>query len=73
MQKGLLLQLALLARPGARLAKVSKKSLAACKTLAIDKKVVNRRDSLEYDSAGTMQVGLLSISFERCGRTLDKA
>ena len=36
-----------------------KKSLAACKTLAIDKKVVNRRDSLEYDSAGTMQVGLL--------------
>ena len=37
----------------------TKKSLATSKTLAIDKKVVNRRDSLEYDSAGTMQVGLL--------------
>ena len=47
--------------------------LAACEVLALDKKVVNRRDRLEHDSAGIMQVGLLSYSFERADERLRRA
>ena len=47
--------------------------LAASKTLALDKKVVNRRDSLEHDSAGIMQVGLLSFPSSVRPRTIEES